>query len=70
MGDDRKEISSGPNGRPINESIAGTAAGMPDEAISPGEQLPEPPNGEQMKDARQALGVECEEADTLPLDGK
>ena len=70
MGEDREKISNGPNARPINENIAGTAKGIPDEALASGEELPEPPTDEQVKHAKEALGVECEEVDTLPLAGE
>ena len=43
MADDREKISTGPNESPVNETIAGTGPGIPDEALSPGEELPEPP---------------------------
>ena len=35
---DREKISNGPNDRPLNESIAGTGPGIPDEALAPGEE--------------------------------
>ena len=49
MADDREKISNGPNERPINENIAGTAPGIPDEAMGPGEELPEQPSDEEME---------------------
>jgi hypothetical protein len=69
MADDREKISTGPNDRPLNESIAGTGPGIPDEALLPGKDLPEPPTAEQEKRIRENLGVE-EEVDTLPLEGE
>jgi hypothetical protein len=69
MAEDREKISTGPNDRPLNETIAGTGPGMPDEALLPGKDLPEPPAAEQEKRIRERLGVE-EEVDTLPLDGE
>ena len=44
MADEREKISTGPNDRPINETIAGTGPGIPDEALFPGEELPRPPS--------------------------
>ena len=41
MADDREKISNGPNDRPLNETIAGTGPGIPDEALSPGEEIPD-----------------------------
>ena len=51
MADDREKISTGPNEEPINETIAGTGPGIPDDALAPGEELPEPPTDEQRNDA-------------------
>lgn len=70
MADDREKISTGPNDRPLNETIAGTGPGIPDEALSPGEELPQPPSTEQEKRIREQLGAPEEEVDTLPLDGE
>ena len=69
MADDREKISTGPNERPLNETIAGTGPGIPDEALVPGKELPQPPTEEQEKRIRERLGVE-EEVDTLPLEGE
>jgi hypothetical protein len=67
---DREKISNGPNDRPLNESIAGTGPGIPDEALAPGEEeLPQPPTPEEEQRIRQRLGV-AEEVDTLPLEGE
>ncbi len=57
---DRK-ISTGPNARPKNVPIAGTASGIPDEALAPGEELPTPPTDEEVADAKRALGVTAKE---------
>ena len=40
MADDREKISTGPNESPVNETIAGTGPGIPDDALAPGEELP------------------------------
>jgi hypothetical protein len=69
MADDREKISTGPNDRPLNETIAWTGPGIPDEALVPGKELPQPPTEEQEKHIRERLGVE-EEVDTLPLEGE
>ena len=69
MAEDREKISTGPNDRPLNEMIAGTGPGIPDEALLPGQDLPEPPDEEQEKRIRERLGVQ-EEVDTLPLEGE
>jgi len=41
MADDREKISTGPNGEPLNDTIAGTGPGIADDALAPGEELPE-----------------------------
>ena len=69
MPNDREKISTGPNDRPLNETIAGTGPGIPDEALIPGQDLPEPPSADEEKRIRERLGVQ-EEVDTLPLEGE
>ena len=72
MADDREKLSTGPNERPINESIAGTGPGVPDDALAPGAGLPEPPSDGEVARVAEALGaqVESKSDDTLPLDGE
>jgi hypothetical protein len=70
MNPDRKKTTDGPNERAVNENIAGTAPGIPDDALSPGEEgLPEPPSAEEERRIRERLGVSAKE-DTLPLEGE
>ena len=69
MADDRAKITTGPNERAIDENIAGTAPGIPDDALAPGQELPEPPSDEDVRRAERALGVHGEE-DDLPLEGQ
>ncbi len=57
MAEDREKISVGPNDRPVNETIAGTGPGIPDEARSPGAEAPEPPTDEQVRRAAEQLGA-------------
>ena len=57
MPEDRQKISVGPNERPINETIAGTGPGIPDEAQTPGVQTPEPPTDEEVKRIAEKLGA-------------
>ena len=66
--DDKAKISTGPNERARNETIAGTGPGIPDEALGPGEALAEPPSDEDVERAKAALGVGGRE--TLPLEGQ
>ena len=67
--DDREKISTGPNDRPLNETIAGTGPGIPDEALAPGQDLPHAPTAEEERRIREKLGAQ-EEVDTLPLEGE
>jgi hypothetical protein len=57
MADDKAKISTGPNDRPRNETIAGTGPGIPDDALAPGAELPTPPSDEDVERAKQALGL-------------
>ena len=71
MIDDREKISTGPNAEPIDETIAGTGPGIPDDSLAPGEEeLPQPPTDEEVEEAAEALGAPQAEKDTLPLDGE
>ena len=71
MAEDREKISTGPNDRPINETIAGTGPGIPDDALAPGEQeLPEAPTDEEVERMAEKLGLPSAEKDTLPLEGE
>ena len=70
MAENREKITTGPNERAVNENIAGTAPGIPDDALAPGEELPEPPTDEQVERAAISLGAPDAERDTLPLEGE
>jgi len=70
MVDDREKISTGPNEEPINETIAGTGPGIPDDALAPGEELPDPPSDEEVEKTARKLGAPGAERDTLPLEGE
>lgn len=70
MTDDREKISTGPNEEPINETIAGTGPGIPDDALAPGEELPQPPTDEEVEKIAEELGAPTAEKDTLPLEGE
>ncbi|HEX8063793.1 MAG TPA: hypothetical protein VF535_11315 [Allosphingosinicella sp.] len=67
--DDKEKISTGPNERARNESIAGTGPGLPDDARGPGEELPEAPSDEDVERAKAALGVTGSGEDQ-PLEGQ
>jgi hypothetical protein len=70
MAEDREKISNGPNERAINETIAGTGPGISDDALTPGENLPEAPSDEQVDEIARKMGAPTAESDTLPLDGE
>jgi hypothetical protein len=70
MAEDREKISTGPNEEPINETIAGTGPGIPDDALAPGEELPDAPSDEEVEKAARKLGAPGAERDTLPLEGE
>ena len=57
MSDDRAKITTGPNERSVNENIAGTAPGIPDDALAPGQELPEPPSDEEVARIAKKLGA-------------
>jgi hypothetical protein len=70
MAEDREKISTGPNEEPINETIAGTGPGIPDDALAPDENLPKAPSEEEVKRIAEKLGSPVAERDTLPLEGE
>ena len=70
MAEDREKISTGPDDRPVNETVAGTGPGIPDDSLAPGEELPEPPSDEQVRQIAEKLGAATEKKDTLPLEGE
>jgi hypothetical protein len=70
MVQDREKISNGPNERAVNETIAGTGPGIPDDALAPGEELPSPPSDEEVEKTAEKLGAPTAERDTLPLEGE
>lgn len=70
MADDREKIGTGPNDRTLNETIAGTGPGIPDDALAPGEELPEGPSDEEVEKMAEKLSAPTAEKDTLPLDGE
>ena len=51
------KITTGPNDRAIDETIAGTAPGIPDDALGPGEELPDPPSDKEVDRIARKLGA-------------
>lgn len=70
MVEDREKISTGPHEEAINETIAGTGPGIPDDAVAPGKEPPQPPSDEEVGRIAEKLGAPAGEKDTLPLDGE
>jgi len=70
MIEDREKISNGPNEEAVNETIAGTGPGIPDDALAPGEDLPAPPSDAEVEATARKLGAPIGERDTLPLEGE
>lgn len=65
--------SNGPNDRPLNETIAGTGSGIPDDALRQGEELPEPPSDEEVERGAEALRAPTASGgakEKLPLEGQ
>ena len=57
MAKDREKITTGANERAVNETIAGTGPGVPDDARGPGEDLPELPSDEEVARIARKLGA-------------
>jgi len=55
--DDKAKISNGPNDRARNETIAGTGPGIADDALAPGEEMPEAPSDEDVAKMAKKLGA-------------
>jgi len=65
MDDAEQRPVGGSNARPLNDTIAGTGPGIPDDALAPGQsELPTPPSDEEVAAAAKSLRVELPEAGT------
>lgn len=53
----KTKITDGPNERAVDEPIASSAPGIPDEALGPGEQLFEPPTDEEISRIAKKIGA-------------
>ena len=57
----------GVNARPLNDTIAGTGPGIPDDSLAPGQEaLPEPPGEEEQQRIAAALRVKEDLAQDQP----
>jgi hypothetical protein len=54
--------TSGSNARPLDETIAGTGPGIADDALAPGQDMPEPPGDAETAEIADKLGVPSPEA--------
>lgn len=71
MMQEREKISTGPNAEPLNENIAGTGPGIPDDSLTPGEEeLSEAPTDEEVEEMARKLDSPTAKEDTLPLEGE
>lgn len=48
---------TGTNARPLNDTIAGTGPGIPDDALAPGEEMPVPPSDQEVQAIARKLGA-------------
>ncbi len=71
MAENSERIGTERNEEPINETIAGTGPGIPDDSLAPGEtELPQAPTDEEVEEMSEKLGSPSAEKDTLPLEGE
>jgi len=61
------ERNGGTNARPLDETIAGTGLGIPDDSLAPGQEaLPEPPSDEEQRRIADALRAKEDLAQDQP----
>ncbi len=66
---DREKITDGANERAIDESLASTGPGIPDDALLPGEDLPDPPSDAEVARVARKLGAPIPQANGDASDG-
>lgn len=49
--------AGGTNARPLNDTIAGTGPGIPDDALAPGEEMPQSPSDDEVANAARSMGA-------------
>lgn len=62
MTDARDETGTGVNARPLRDTVAATGPGIADDALAPGQDLPDPPTDEEVARAARALGAPVPDA--------
>jgi hypothetical protein len=67
--DNREKTSNGPNDRPVNETIAGTGPGIPDDALAAGEELPRAPTDDEVRRIAEKMGAPLTKSDEQPHEG-
>jgi hypothetical protein len=53
-----QRIGGGTNSRPLNDTIAESGPGIPDEALAPGQDLPEMPDDQEVERVAKKLGAD------------
>lgn len=54
--------NGGTDARPLDDTVAGTGPGIPDDGLAPGEEgLPEPPSEEEVERIARKLGAQPEQ---------
>jgi hypothetical protein len=59
---DKEKITDGANERSVDESLASSGPGIPDDALAPGQELFEPPSEEEVSRIAKKLGAPIPEA--------
>ncbi|MHC9417933.1 hypothetical protein ACYZX9_04960 [Sphingomonas citri] len=57
-----EKITTGANDRAVDETLASGAPGIPDDALLPSEDLPEPPSDEEVARVARQLGAPLPDA--------
>jgi hypothetical protein len=55
----KQQPDGGTNARPLHDTIAGTGPGLPDDALAPGQELPEIPTDNEVERMARKLGVDA-----------
>jgi hypothetical protein len=53
----KDQRNGGANARPLDDTVAGTGPGIPDEALAPGQELPDMPSEEEVQRVAEKLGA-------------
>ena len=66
----KRNTDAARNSRSSSKAFAGTAPGIPDDALAPDEDLPQAPSDEEVERIAEKIGAPTAERDTLPLEGE